>query len=120
MVLGRKRLRRRPARVGEYPDDGPCLLQQAWTRLSRIEFAVWCRLASESETINLNKHQLAKLLELSKRRLDEILRGLHHKGFLVLVPAQGAGAPMRVTISRKPAVYYDSSFVNVHHTENVP
>lgn len=120
MVLGRARLRRRPARAGEYPDDGPCLLQQAWTRLSRIEFAVWCRLASEVETIDLNKHQLAKLLELSKRRLDEILRGLHHKGFLVLVPTEGVGAPMRVTISRKPAVYYDSSFVNVHHAETLP
>jgi hypothetical protein len=115
MTLGRKRLRRAPARHDDYPDDGPIPLEKAWTELSRIEFAFWCRLCSEPDTMNLSKHQLAKILFMSKRRLDELMRGLHHKGYLTLVPVAGAGQPMRICITRKPALIGHTNFVNVRY-----
>jgi hypothetical protein len=113
MTLGQSRLKRRPARVKDFPDDGPVPLQKAWIELSRIEFAAWCRLCAEDETMQFSKHQLAKILDMSKRRLNELMRTLSHKGYLALVPVEGQGQPMRVCITRKPALMGRTNFINV-------
>lgn len=112
MALGQARLKRRPAREKDFPNDGPITLQRAWIELTRVEFALWCRLCAEPETMQLSKHQLAKIFSLSKRRLDELMKGLSHKGYLVLVPVEGQGQPMRVCITRKALIVGRTNFMN--------
>jgi hypothetical protein len=84
-----------------YPEDGPVSIPQAYSELSQEAFAVLLRLAVEPrDVLRRGRGKIARLLSYSERRSNEVLRELHHKGYVQFITGI-PGTPTEIVLQRR-------------------
>lgn len=113
MAQRKRTPRRRPATPAEYKSKVSRIdLATAWLDMKPGEFALWVRLCAETpkSLAMTSKTQLSDALGYSRRRLQELLVGLEHLGYVRLVGTTRT-RETRVQVTRRAVVHLWTGFI---------
>jgi hypothetical protein len=90
-------------------------IEIAYHELTPPAFAVWMRLHVVDDTDLIGRKTVAKVVEYSEGRSNDILRELNLKGYVTSIPGPGPAFPTRFELKRRAVLKGNNQFVSLSH-----